>query len=151
LDWVRSSRTADEYRRRVAVWLIHFEKWSAHEIGEMIGVSVQAVWLWVGQYNKQGPEGLLRTGRGGRRWAFLTEEEERKFLTGWDERALCGQIITVKQMHEEVCRRIGKPVSLDYIYRLLHRNRWRKLGPRHRHVKVNLDRQDAFKKNFRKR
>jgi transposase len=148
---MRSAKTAEEYRKRVVLWLTHFEKWSARDIGEMTGASVQSVWLWVGQYNEHGPDGLERTGRGGRRWAFLSEEAEQKFLSGWEERAGQGQIITVKQMHGEVCRRIGKQVSLDYVYRLLHRNRWRKLGPRLRHVKANTEEQDAFKKNSLRR
>ena len=52
----------------------------AHQIAEWLYVSKQAVWLWIGQYNCQGPEGLERQGRGGRRWAYLSLEEEETFL-----------------------------------------------------------------------
>jgi hypothetical protein len=45
-------------------------------------------------------------------------------------------------------------VSLAYVYRLLHRHGWRKLGPRPRHPKAQPAVQERFKKtppNPRKR
>jgi transposase len=151
LDWLRSAQKVDEYRRRLSIWLTHLGRWSAREISELSGVSVQAVWLWVGQYNRKGPGGLGRTGRGGRRWAFLSTADEQRFLAGWQEQAAQGRIITAKQMHADLCRRIGKPVSLAFVYRLLHRHQWRKLGPRPRHVKGSVMAQEEFKKNYRRR
>lgn len=151
LEWLRSATSAEEYRKRITIWLTHFRKWSAREIGDMVGASVQSIWLWVGQYNQKGPEGLYREGRGGRRWAFLSEEEEGCFLQDWEEGAQNGQLITVKQLHRALCEKVGKEVSLGYVYRLLHRNRWRKLGPRPRHVKADKNAQEDFKKNFLRR
>ena len=43
------------------------------------------------------------------------------------ERASRGGIITAKQMHPEVCKAVGKEVSLDYVYRMLYRHSWRKV------------------------
>jgi hypothetical protein len=54
-------------------------------------------------------------------------------------------------MHGELCQKTGRKVSLGYIYRFLHRNRWRKLGPRPTHVKGNPETRETFKKNFPKR
>ena len=36
------------------------------EIADLLQISTPAVWLWVKQFNRQGPEGLSRAGRGGR-------------------------------------------------------------------------------------
>ena len=116
----------------------------------MIGVSVQGVWLWVGQYNRKGDQGLVRRGRGGRRWSFLSWEDEEGLLKSFEEAALAGKVMTVKHLHAQVRQRVGKKVSLDYVYRLLHRHRWRKLGPRARHVKNDPQAMEAFKKNFPK-
>jgi len=55
----------------------------------------------------------------------------------------------VKQMLPEICQVAGAEVSLAYVYHLLRRHQWRKLGPRPRHVKADPQAQEEFKKNFR--
>jgi transposase len=112
-------------------------------------MSKQAVWLWVGQYNKNGPEGLGRQGRGGRRWSLLSWPQEEALLKSFEKRALRGEWITAKQMLPEICQVAGEEVSLAYVYRLLRRHQWRKLGPRPRHVKADSQAQEEFKKNSR--
>jgi len=121
----------------------------AAAVARMLGVSKQAIWLWVGQYNEEGPEGLLRQGRGGRRWSLLSWAEEETLLKSFEKRALEGEWITAKQMLPEVCKVAREEVSLAYVYRLLRRHQWRKIGPRPRHVKADPQAQEEFKKNFR--
>ena len=105
----------------------------------------------MGQYNHRGPDGLGRAGRGGRRWSFLSLTDEQQFLDTWKTQAEQGRVITAQQIHADLCRRIGKVVSLAFVYRLLHRHQWRKLGPRPRHVKGSVAAQEDFKKNYRKK
>ena len=57
-QWTREAQTADPLRRRLAVWLTHLRH-HAGQVAEFLQVSVQAVWLWVSQYNRRGPEGLV--------------------------------------------------------------------------------------------
>ena len=146
--WVREASSRDKYQKRLAIWLTFIGSYPAHHVATLLGVSKQAVWLWVGQYNQRGPEGLERGGRGGRRWAFLSWEQEEAFLAGLAERAQKGQILTAPQMHPPLCQATGKKVSLAYVYRLLHRHGWRKLGLRPRHVKADPQRQEECKRNF---
>lgn len=145
--WVREAASRDEYQKRLALWLTFIGPYPAHHVATLLGVSKQAVWLWVSQYNQRGPEGLQRAGRGGRRWAFLSWEQEEAFLANLQGHAQRGQILTASQMHAQLCQATGKKLSLAYVYRLLHRHRWRKLGPRARHVESNRPRQEEFKKN----
>ncbi len=145
--WVREASGRDEYQRRLAIWLTFIGPFPAHQVATLLGVSKQAVWLWVSQYNRHGPEGLKRRGRGGRRWAYLSLAEEARLLENLQPRAAQGQVLTAQQLYRQVCQATGKRVSLGYVYRLLHRHQWRKLGPRPRHVKANLQRQEDFKKN----
>ena len=146
--WVREAPGKAAYQKRLAIWLTHLRH-SAPEIADLLQISTPAVWLWVKQYNRQGPEGLSRAGRGGRRWAFLSWEAEGELLQAWEARALKGEILTVPQLLPEVERAVGKAVSLDYVYRLLRRHQWRKLEPRPRHVKADRRSQAEFKKNPR--
>lgn len=145
--WVREAPSRDDYQRRLAIWLTSMGIFHAREVADMLCVSKQAVWLWVGQYNREGPDGLRRQGRGGRRWAFLAWDQEKELLGSMAERARAGEIITAKQMLSDIEERVGARVSLGYVYKLMRRHNWRKLDPRPRHVKANAETQEEYKKN----
>lgn len=150
LAWVQEAEDKAGYQKRLAVWLTYSGPFHAAEVARFLGVSKQAVWLWIGQYNKKGPDGLDRMGRGGRRWGFLSPEEEQDMLSKLTERAGRGDVVTAAQIHSDICKRVGKKVSMAYVYKLLHRNEWRKLAPRSRHPKADSEAQEGFKKNSRK-
>jgi transposase len=148
LSWLKEAPTVEAYQKRLVVWLTYIGPFHAQEIANMLGVSKQAVWLWLGQYNKNGPTGLGRKGRGGRRWSLISWEEEAALLKSLENRAVEGQLLTAKQLLPEVSQSVGHEVSLGYVYALLRRHRWRKLGPRPRHVKAKREIQEEFKKNY---
>ena len=147
--WIREAVSREAYQKRLAIWLTQIGPFQAEEVAKMLGISKQAVWLWVGQYNKDGPGGLVRQGRGGRRWSLLSWPQEEALLKSFEKRALGGEWITAKQMLPKICQAAGEEVSLTYVYRLLRRHQWRKLGPRPRHVKADPQAQEEFKKNSR--
>ena len=149
LDWMRSSSNRADHDHRLAVWLTYLG-YPAAQVGAMLGVSMPSVWRWVGNYNHQGPEALEIGAWGGRRWGFLSLEEERQLLAGWEQEAAAGKVLTAKQMYRRVCQAVGEEVSMAYIYGLLKRHHWRKLGPRGRHVKADPATQEAFKKGRRR-
>jgi len=146
-SWVREAPTLEAYQKRLAIWLTKIGPYHAHQIADMLQVSIPAIWLWVKQYNRDGPQGLTRKGRGGRRWSYLSWEEEISFLASLEERALKGEVLTAPQILPELRKLVGKKVSLGYVYRLFHRHGWRELGPRPRHVKADRKSQEDFKKN----
>ena len=149
-EWVREAPTRDDYRKRLVIWLTTIYSYHANQIADMLQVSKQAVWLWIGQYNKTGPEGLNRSGRGGRRWAFLSLAQEEELLMSLEKEAADGELLTAKQILPKIEAVVGESVSMAYVYRLLHRHRWRKIGPRPRHVKADREAQETFKKTSRK-
>ena len=146
MAWVKEAPDKDAYQRRLAIWLTHSARLPAHRLADLLLVSVQSVWKWLGEFNSLGPAGLDRKGRGGRRWALMTLQEEREFLAQQFARAESGDLLTAKQLHPELCSRLGQEVSLDYVYKLLHRHEWRKLAPRPRHAKHDPAVATAFKK-----
>lgn len=151
MAWVKEAPDKGAYQRRLVVWLTHSARLPAHRIADLLVVSVQSVWKWLGEYNTLGPAGLDRKGRGGRRWALMTLDEEHAFLLQHLAQAESGDILTAKHLHSALCQRLGQDVSLDYVYKLLHRHDWRKLAPRPRHAKQDPAASTAFKKNSRKR
>ena len=149
--WVKEAPDKDSYQRRLAIWLTHAGRFPAREVAELLAVSTQAIWKWVGEYNALGPSGLDRKGRGGRRWGLMSLDDERAFLAQYLARAESGDLLTAKHLHPELCKALGMDVSMDYVYKLLHRHDWRKLAPRPHHAKQDPAAATAFKKNSRKR
>lgn len=151
MAWVKEAPDKAAYQRRLAIWLTHAGPLPAHRVADLLVVSTQAVWKWVGEYNTLGPSGLDRKGRGGRRWGLMSPEDERAFLARFMARAEAGDLLTAKQLHPELCTAVGQEVSMDYVYKFLHRNGWRKLVPRPHHTKQDPAAAAAFKKNSQKR
>src|SRR5487761_72318 len=147
--WVKEAPDKTAYQRRLAIWLTHLGDFAAHRVAELLAVSTQAVWKWVSEYNTLGPEGLERKGRGGRRWGLMSLEEERAFLAQYLATAEAGDLLTAKQLQAALSKAVGRPVKLDYVYRLLHRHDWRKLSPRPHHSQHDAAQATAFKKNSR--
>jgi transposase len=123
--WVRNAATKQDYQKRLAIWLTHMGLFHAHQIAEMLQVSRQAVWLWLGQYNRNGPAGLSRQGRGGRRWGLLSIEEEQSVIEQWQAALGRGDEITAQALRGIIEQVAGRSVSIDYVYRLMRRNRQR--------------------------
>ncbi len=74
--------------------------------------------------------------RNGRNHALMTKEEEKEFLQQFEEEAEKGQLITVKEIAEKLDQKTGKTrSSRSTIYRILHRNGYRKIMPRPAHPK----------------
>jgi transposase len=150
LSWVKEAPDKTAYQRRLAIWLTYLGDFPAHRVAELLAVSTQAVWKWVGEYNAVGPGGLDRKGRGGRRWGLMSLDEERAVLAQYLAPAEAGDLLTAKQLQAALSKAVGRAVKIDYVYRLLHRHDWRKLPPRPHHSQHDTEQTEAFKKNFRK-
>ncbi len=123
-QWLQNAPDEDAHKRRMAIWLTHTGNLYAKQVAKVLGVSVQAVWLWIHQYNDQGPSGLERTGRGGRRWGFLTPEQETELLRPYIRKLRDGVITRPSEIKEVVEHKLGRAVSMPYVYRLLQRHQW---------------------------
>jgi transposase len=150
LDWVRSAATRAEHDHRLAVWLTYL-RYPAATVARLLGVSTPSVWRWVGAYNRQGPAALKLGAWGGRRWGFMSLEQERDLLASCEPESAAGKVLTAKQLYRRVCQAVGRKVTLAYVYGLLKRHRWRKLAPRPTHVKADPAAREAFKKGRRNR
>jgi transposase len=126
--WVREAPSQDAYKKRLAIWLTRRGPFHAHRVSDLLQVSKQAVWLWIKQYNQGGPESLDRKGRGGRRRAYLSLEEERALVERLQSQVSKGQAKKAKELLPEVLEAVGQNVSVAYVYRLMQRHE-RRRGP----------------------
>jgi transposase len=152
---VKKRMTSDPrplYRQR---WLIIYnalvEPRKAEDIARHCGVSKATVHAVIASYNRQGVAAVETAGKGGRRSGYLSLEEEQEFLAPFFERAEKGELATTEEIWRAFEARVGQQVDDSTIYRLLNRHDWRKLMPRPRHPKADLQAQEQFKKTLQRR
>lgn len=139
---------------RSAWWIVYnalVAPCKAEEIALHTGVSATTVHRVISNYNRLGPTALETPGKGGRRRAYLSVEEEKEFLAPFFAQAQIGEIATVAQIWQAYEKRVGHEVDDSMIYRLLDRHGWRKLMPRPKHPNSDSQAQEQFKKTFRHR
>src|SRR5713226_8372075 len=118
----------------------------ADEIALHTGVSATTVHRVISTYNRVGPAAIKTPGKGGRRHEYLTLEDEQQFLAPFFARAEEGLIATTAEIWRAFETRVGHEVNDSTMYRLLHRHGWRKVMPRPRHPKSDLETKERFKK-----
>ncbi len=138
-EWVRKAADLDSYQKRLAIWLTKVGPFHAHKVAEMLQISKQAVWLWIKQFNEGGPAGLERIGRGGRRKAYLSVEQEKNLVKELQTQIAQGQVSKAKELMPLVLQTVGQNVSVAYVYRLLQRYNKRKAGLARHSVEMQLN------------
>lgn len=125
-DWIKSPSDKSEYRRRLAIWLNYLHKLHAYEIAEILGVTTLSVWGWLDKYDENGPEDLKKRAKGGRRWSFVSKEEEKNLLEDFKAQLRANKIDSVKDWLPRLRKLTKKKnASLSYAYKLLYKQGWR--------------------------
>ncbi len=83
---------------------------------------------------------------GGRRYGYITVEEERKFLSEFLDKAEEGGILVASEIKRAFEALVGRKVAKTTIYRMLDRHNWRTIIPRPRHPNSNVEAREGFKK-----
>ncbi len=148
-DLLKSVKSKGQLLRVLCVWLRAEFGFNAAQIARAIGWQPGSVSQLHFRYFREGESALIGTGRGGRRHAYLTPDEEQRFLRPFIERAEKGGILVASEIHPAYEAKIGRKVPPSTIYRMLARNGWRKIAPRPRHPKTDVAKQEDFKKNSR--
>jgi len=150
-ELLRTAKTADELRTALAV-LLPLElglslEMTAKVIGRSIGATcnLRTRYCKVARHERAAP----RTKRALRNRANTTLEREATILDEVLEGAMQGSVVVVPPLKERIAERLGKPVALSTIYRMLARNGWRKLAPDTAHPQGNPLAREDWKKNSR--
>lgn len=145
---MKASKDRGQFQRWQSIFLSG-KGLPADVVAEYVGTTPGTVHQWVYRYNHEGPEGFILCGRGGRRFGFLTPDGEKAFLEQIVSTAKKGRIITAFAIKTQMEEKVGKSVSKDYLYDILHRHGWRKVMPRPQHPNADAEKREEFKKNFR--
>ena len=145
------SRNTSSHSRWQIIYLIQIcNMHSAELIAPVVNLSLHSIYKIVERYNIEGAAALVYKKKGGRRRFLLSLEEEKSMFVSLENLASKGLIKTANDIRKVIEEKVGKVVSDDYLWDLLHRNGWKKKMPRPHHPKRSLEEQADFKKNFPK-
>lgn len=121
---------------------------AAAEIALEVGLARQTVHNLVAAYSRQGPQVRETPGHGQRQRAYLSVAQEQAVVGQFVTKSAAGRVRTGLQLQPALEKAIGRRVHKTTVYRLLHRQQWRKVVPRPRHPQARIEEQAAFKKTF---
>ena len=142
----RESKDTREQTRLLCLGLRIERAYTAKEIAGIADCSEGLVKKVVGDYSREGLEGILCGKFGGNR-RNLSQEAEDALLAPFLAMAEKGRILIVSDIHKAYEITVGHTVPPSTVYRMLDRHNWRKVMPRPRHPKANPEEQEAYKKN----
>jgi transposase len=147
---MRSTKTKYDFQRVQCLWLRASLGLFSFEVAEAIGFSVGTVKNIQSRYFRYGESSLIGVGRGGRRRENMSFEEEEELLSSFIKKANEGGVLVVSEIKASYEKKVGHSVPKSTVYRMLSRHGWRKITPRPRHPKTDAERQESFKKTFKK-
>ena len=120
---------------------------TAKAIGRSVGATcnLRTRYCKVARHEWEAP----RPKRALRNRANATLEREAQILDEVLDGTMRGGVGVVPPLKEKIAERLGKPVALSTIYRMLARNGWRKLAPDTAHPQGNPSVRDDRKKSPR--
>jgi len=119
--------------KRLQVIKMRYEGKKDIEIGEKLGYHRKRVSQMCAEFKQNGLDEYIKRKYGGNN-RNMTEEEEKAFLSGFEETAKSGQIITIAEIAAAYDEETGKThESKSSVYYLLHKHGWREISPQRVH------------------
>ncbi len=147
MEAARKAKTAFELRAAQAVIFPGLLGMCDRDTGDLLGRSRATVVRMRNEFgelwSKKEPRGRSW---GGRRYGYMSMDQERQFLSRFFDEAAHGGILIVSEIRRNFEALIGHRVAKTTIYRMLDRHGWRKIVPRPRHPKSDAKARKGFKK-----
>jgi len=146
-ETVAKAKTADELRMAQTVVIPTLLNVSDNFLGQIIGRS-RATVVRLRKNFRQCCLGQRSQDRnwGGRRYGYMSIDQERHFLSRFFDQASHGGVLVVSEIKRAFENLVGRKVAKTTIYRMLERHGWRKIMPRPKHPKSDSEAQEGFKK-----
>lgn len=145
-DRLKRATSHAEYQRIQCVLIRATLGSTATQIAQLLGWSTATVHVIHSRWAKEGEALFDMHGRGGRHHQHLSAEEESRLLAPFTVKAQAGGLLHVSEIKQALEQEVGNTVASSTVYRMLDRHGWRKVIPRPRHPKADMQAQDAFKK-----
>ncbi len=147
MEAARKAKTADDLRAAQAVILPGLFGMKDRDVAELLGRSRGSVIRMRKAFSQQhsGRE-LVDRNWGGRRYGYMSMDQERQFLSRFLDQASLGGAVNAGEIKRALEALVGHRVAKTTIYRMLDRHGWRKIMPRPHHPKSDAKAQKGFKK-----
>ncbi len=134
---ISEARKANKNKRaekRLQAMELRASGMSSSEVAEATGFNAAYITQLTRKYREGGIEAISGNHYGGNR-KNMTREEEAALLEPFLEKAQKGQMVEVSAIKAIYEEKVGHTIGGSQIYRVLHRNNWRKVMPRSKHPK----------------
>ena len=150
---LKCASTADELRLAQSVLLPLELGLSLEQTALAIGRSSGATCTMRTRFAKvaSGAMQAPRSKRQLRNRAKADSDTERKILDEVLAHAATGGVVVIPHFRTAIEAKLGKPISLSSVYRMLARNGWRKLAPDTNHPQGDAQAREDWKKNSQPR
>jgi transposase len=145
-DRLKRASSHAEYQRIQCILIRATLGSSAAQIAQLLGWSTATVHVMHSRWSKEGDALFDLHDRGGRRHQHLSPAQEDQLLAPFTAKAQAGGLLHVSEIKQAMEKKVGSAVAPSTVYRMLDRHGWRKVIPRPRHPKADMQAQDAFKK-----
>jgi transposase len=145
-DRLKRASSHAQYKRIQCVLIRATLGSTAAEIAQLLGWSTATVHVMHSRWAKEGDALFDMRGRGGRRHQHMSAQAEADLLAPFAAQAQAGGMLHVSEIKRAMERQVGTTVAASTVYRILDRHGWRKVVPRPRHPKADMQAQGAFKK-----
>ena len=147
LEELRRQNKDKDTERRLHAVILRGKGMRNIEVAKKLDTAPQVISYWVSRFKREGVDGLLEHRKGGNH-RNMTYEEEEEILQKFRDKAICGEVVTLREIKVAYEEKTGQPLgSYSQIYKLLHRHKWRKIKPRPKHEKkASLEAIEASKK-----
>jgi transposase len=143
---MKEAKDPRELRRWQIIYTALIQPRKAEDIAKCVGVSKSLVQKIIPRYHLDGIQAIEIKGCGGRYHNYMSEKEEEILLEPFYQKAEKGELTTAKEIKLAYEEKIGYKVHKTTIYGILKRHGWRKILPRGRHPKADIEAQETFKK-----
>ena len=141
-----AARNTSTFQRLQCLWLRTKQDLATETIAPMVGLSISHVRRVWSDYLRGGLSAAQGRPKGGRHHQHLTATQEQALLAPLHRQAQAGRLITVVEVKQRYQNQVGRSVPDSTVYRMLARQRWRRVQPRPKHPKDNPQARRAFKK-----
>jgi transposase len=135
----------EEIRRALVVIFAADGRYTMAELAERFHVTIPTCFADISKLNKT-EEVSTESACGGRRYSFMTPEQEHEFPEQFSEKAKRGEIVSSQEIHAALAKKVGKDIPKSTVSRILNRNNWRKVKPDTKHPKGDPEVQEDWKK-----
>ena len=143
----KNSSKKYETKRIMILRLLAVDKLKTQDVAKNVGYHKATINNIVARYFKEGLKSMIGENRKGGNKRYLSENDTSQLLKSFEEQAKNGHMLVITDIKKTYEKKIGKEVPKSTIYRMVARQKWRKIMPRSKHPKSKPEEQEAYKKN----